>query len=254
MSIDPNDVISKKFGMLTIKEYKGCYASDANKKKLHYYNCECDCGKTKTIQRYAFIKLKTKSCECRLFTDPNDVVGKKFNMLTVKKYKGRDTPSGHEQKRHFYECKCECGKTTEVCRNNLINFHTKSCGCLLHTSGEQNKGWKGFKGISGRFWTHIKSGATRGKRDLEFNLDIKYVWDLWESQNGCCALTDLPIELPKGKPVGYRHTASLDRIDSSKGYVKGNVQWVHKDINSINSNFPQNRFIELCSLVTKKMI
>ena len=44
-------------------------------------------------------------------------------------------------------------------------------------------------------------------------------------------------------------TASLDRIDSSKGYVKGNVQWVHKDINKMKTDFEQSIFIKLCKSV-----
>lgn len=44
-------------------------------------------------------------------------------------------------------------------------------------------------------------------------------------------------------------TASLDRIDSSKGYIKGNIQWVHKDINKMKNNYNQAYFINLCALV-----
>lgn len=123
---------------------------------------------------------------------------------------------------------------------------------IYNLTGKDNKGWKGFEEISGSYWGHIKSGAK--SRNLEFNITIKYVWDLWKSQNGRCILTNLPIHLPKSKQDKYRHTASLDRIDSNKGYIKGNVQWVHKDINSLKSNLPQKKFIELCSFVTNKMV
>jgi len=44
-------------------------------------------------------------------------------------------------------------------------------------------------------------------------------------------------------------TASLDRIDSSKGYVKGNLQWVHKDINMMKNHYNQKYFIEICKKV-----
>ena len=46
-------------------------------------------------------------------------------------------------------------------------------------------------------------------------------------------------------------TASLDRIDSNLGYVKGNVQWVHKHINVMKNIFNQDMFIFLCNQVTK---
>jgi len=44
-------------------------------------------------------------------------------------------------------------------------------------------------------------------------------------------------------------TASVDRIDSSIGYVMGNIQWVHKDINKMKSDFSQELFIAWCGLV-----
>ena len=44
-------------------------------------------------------------------------------------------------------------------------------------------------------------------------------------------------------------TASLDRIDSSKGYVIGNVQWVHKDINIMKNKFDNQYFIDMCKKI-----
>ena len=44
-------------------------------------------------------------------------------------------------------------------------------------------------------------------------------------------------------------TASLDRIDSSKGYVPGNIQCVHKDINALKTDFSEERFLELIHMI-----
>lgn len=44
-------------------------------------------------------------------------------------------------------------------------------------------------------------------------------------------------------------TASLDRIDNTKGYLEDNVQFVHKDINRMKWAHSQQYFIELCSKV-----
>jgi hypothetical protein len=48
--------------------------------------------------------------------------------------------------------------------------------------------------------------------------------------------------------------ASLDRIDSKKGYVEGNVHWVHKDVNMMKRNFTEEYFINLCETVYKNFI
>lgn len=42
---------------------------------------------------------------------------------------------------------------------------------------------------------------------------------------------------------------SLDRIDSNKGYVEGNVQWVHKDVNMMKQSYSNERFIGICCMI-----
>lgn len=62
------------------------------------------------------------------------------------------------------------------------------------------------------------------------------------------------MEIYKGltdKKTTRNRTASLDRIDSSKGYKIENIQWVHKDINQMKSALENNKFIELCELVSE---
>ncbi len=44
-------------------------------------------------------------------------------------------------------------------------------------------------------------------------------------------------------------TASLDRIDSSRGYTLDNIQWVHKDLNKMKTNYPNDYFIKMCKYV-----
>mgnify|MGYP007044016634 CR=1 FL=1 len=66
-------------------------------------------------------------------------------------------------------------------------------------------------------------------------------------------MSGLPILIAKTnkeRKLGI-NTASLDRIDSSKGYIEGNVQWVHKDINWMKQDFNEEYFIFLCSEITK---
>lgn len=76
------------------------------------------------------------------------------------------------------------------------------------------------------------------------------LWNLFEKQERKCAMTGLGLTLRGyGKPPG---TASVDRIDSSKGYTKDNIQWVHKDVNKMKMDFTKEYFIEVCRLITEK--
>lgn len=81
--------------------------------------------------------------------------------------------------------------------------------------------------------------------------DNKRVRKLFLKQNRKCILSGIEIGFPKAWGVKSKTniTASLDRIDSSKGYVKGNVQWVHKTINSMKMNMSDINFIDLCKKV-----
>lgn len=41
-------------------------------------------------------------------------------------------------------------------------------------------------------------------------------------------------------------------MNTSEGYVKGNVQWVHKDINLMKNALDQEYFVNLCTKVVIK--
>ena len=46
----------------------------------------------------------------------------------------------------------------------------------------------------------------------------------------------------------------MDRIDSTKGYIKGNVQWVHKTVNIMKNTFDNTLFINLCKKIAENNI
>jgi len=183
----------------------------------------------------------------RPFHGPTDIVGERFGQLVVEGYDGREPYK--RRYTYFYSCRCDCGQLVRVVRSNLITGHTSSCGCLKSRKGSEHPSWTGHGGISGRLWSHIKAHARN--RELPFRLTKAQVWELFEGQLGKCALTGLPLSLTTPKERGPNaESASLDRIDNDKGYVLGNVQWVHKDINWMKGRFSMARFLELCEAVT----
>ncbi len=103
-----------------------------------------------------------------------------------------------------------------------------------------------YKGILLAVFNKIKLQAK--ERNLSFKISMEYVGDLFESQEGRCALTGKTLTLKK-HTTDTSQTASLDRKDSRKGYIRGNLQWVHKDINRLKSDLHETRFIDLCKEV-----
>lgn len=101
--------------------------------------------------------------------------------------------------------------------------------------------------------THAKKSeftyylAKSRNRNKENNLTKEYLEELWLIQNGKCALSNVEIELKKGKSNLF--TASLDRIDSNTGYIKGNVQFVCYGLNLAKNNFPDNEIRDLVNRI-----
>lgn len=117
--------------------------------------------------------------------------------------------------------------------------------------GRKHPGWKGAGELSGAVFGHIRNHAKA--RNIKFEISVDDCWKLFVKQNKKCALTGLDITIRKrGKQYTKNDwSASLDRIDSNKGYELGNVQWVHKDVNLMKLSHPQDKFIALCKAVAK---
>jgi len=90
------------------------------------------------------------------------------------------------------------------------------------------------------------------KRKQEYDIDLEYLFQLWETQNGICPFTKQKLEL---RTHNYTHIenrpyqASLDRIDNNKGYVKGNVRFVALIFNYARNNFSDEQVLEFCKQV-----
>lgn len=156
----------------------------------------------------------------------------------------------------WVKCKCACGNTISVAYRALVYKKTKSCGCVNRRRGPEHKDWRGCGEISMDHFSTYKRNAKAKNR--EFSITLEYAWELFLKQNRKCAITgeeltfDLYGGLNKKRKDTCKITASLDRIDSSLGYVVGNVQWIHKKINIMKNDSPQEEFIEWCKKVANR--
>lgn len=179
----------------------------------------------------------------------------KFGKLTVIK-KDPFSPKYRGKIATKWLCQCECGKMHSASASNLKKGDTTSCGCSRSDWSRKrtkNKSgcWKGYEDISGTFWSIIKSGAKA--RKIPFDLKIEEAWQKLVVQNFKCAFTKEQLILAKTVEEKKRgiQTASLDRIDATKGYSADNIQWVHVDINKIKIDMSNNEFVAWCQKITK---
>jgi hypothetical protein len=85
------------------------------------------------------------------------------------------------------------------------------------------------------------------RKTVEVFISIQHIKDAWEKQEGRCAYTKLPLT----SEAHQLNTVSLDRIDSSKDYVEGNIQLVCVPINRMKLDYSEEQFVNLCSLVAQ---
>lgn len=155
-------------------------------------------------------------------------------------------------KPYSWNCVCDCGTKAVIPAGRLRDGRHKKCrSCQGNLrTGPNSPFWKGCGEISKSFYGHVRGTAKR--RRLYFDLTIKEISDLFEQQNRACALSGLPLSFEHKYRKKSNTTASLDRIDSRKGYTLDNVQWVHKDVNLMKMNLSEDRLIELCVSIAGK--
>ena len=90
------------------------------------------------------------------------------------------------------------------------------------------------------------------KKNQKYDLDIEYLRQVWAEQNGVCPFTKQKLQLRTHNYANISnrvYQASLDRIDSTKGYVKGNVRFVSLMFNYAKNIFSDEDVIEFCEHV-----
>jgi predicted nucleic acid-binding Zn-ribbon protein len=75
---------------------------------------------------------------------------------------------------------------------------------------------------------HQRAKVRAKERGIEFNLDISDI-----NIPDICPILGLDLNVNSGKSGAYPNSPSLDRIDNSKGYVKGNVRVISQQANAM---------------------
>lgn len=148
--------------------------------------------------------------------------------------------------------KCDCGAEAIVALRSLIKRRSTTCMkcAIFNQTGKNSIQWKGGRHVPRTLYNRWYKSAK--KREMRWDLDFDYLDDLIESQNWKCALSGAVLVFDHGQDNGVeKGNASLDRIDSKIPYLKGNVQYVTKDINMGKQQLTTEEFINLCRSVSE---
>lgn len=132
--------------------------------------------------------------------------------------------------RYYWECRCDCGVTTEVSGANLVSSQVLSCGCLWKesiTKHGQNQS------PTYRVWQAMKQRCGNPKADsyIDYGARGIKVCARWKTSFESF-LSDM------GKKPTSNH--SIERLDNSKGYFKSNCIWATPSIQLRNTRRNRN--------------
>lgn len=143
-----------------------------------------------------------------------DLIGKKFNNLTVIEFAYKKNNTG------YWKCKCDCGNETIVMRGNLPK--TLSCGCKITTNKYRGK----FNPKLGHAYYNMRKRCNNPKNKSYKHYGGKgiKICSKWDTLEGF--LDDM---MPT-----YKDGLTLDRIDVNGDYCKENCRWVDRKVQNNN--------------------
>jgi len=145
----------------------------------------------------------------------------RFGRLFVVEYHGvKVYPSGGRKLQWL--CMCDCGKTSIINGNSLVQGHVKSCGCLQSEVTITRNYVHGLSPKSNTVssyhsWSAMVRRCTKPSDDNYYLYGARgiTVCERWLSISSF--VSDM------GERPSALHT--LERLDNSKGYEPGNVIW-----------------------------
>jgi hypothetical protein len=173
--------------------------------------------------------------------------------------------SKNKSKRKMGECSCDnCGVVfekplSELNRNKKLgrmNFCTRSCvgkNNIKNFPDRENNYDISKHSSNGRDkYTGLRALLRRIKNKYhDYDVDLDYLKEVWDIQN-TCVYTGIELQLPKWKGINNPLcTASIDRIKSDEGYVKGNIQFISITSNHAKNSMTHEQMIEFCELIIK---
>ena len=170
-----------------------------------------------------------------------------------------------ERKKIRYERPSEGLRKCASCEieKNISEFHSdKSSPTGLQTyckdcqTQKTKKYTSTLSGFIKKIYKDMHHNAEKRAKKLDIELTVEDINDLYEKQNGFCAISGLKLThetyaYKDKEHIINRLNISIDRIDSNLGYTKDNVQLVAAIVNRMKTDLPDSEFIKICSIITE---
>ena len=184
------------------------------------FKCQCACGNSSLVLRMYLLNGHTTSCGCGR---TREYEGKTLGRYHIGARTGARDIGGAA----IYKATCtECDAKREDSISTLRKAGLLTCTCMQTRPGKgENKGARKYRQAPHGRAVQLHANAKRRAEDKGIPFDLDRL-DLAERiATGCCEVTGIPFDLAAG--AGLNPWApSLDRKDSSGGYIPTNVQVV----------------------------
>ena len=272
-------MIGNIYSRLTVLEF-----SHSDKKYNKFYKCKCACGKETVVRGTNLTNRKTKSCGC--YADEfrktlEDTAKQERRHVTHKSYTLMMQRCYQQDHKHYFHFGAE---GIEVCNRWRFGENGKTgWECFFEDMGPKPLNYAlGRKDKLGLFnkdnckWTTsnnqfadvMRSGRPRGIVKEPIVYTEKEAWirrclsnpkrkaltpaDLEPLRVSHCPLMGMELTYVPSNNTGItRNYATLDRIDSSKGYIIGNIQIVSHRANMLKNDATPEEIALLAKNITK---
>lgn len=181
---------------------------------------------------------------------------KELNMFPVSlrkdnaALKSGSTINKHNDQRRSVIYRKECKSCCAVLAKEFRKRYKEKTGCSDYRgSGKTNQYPKEDRALISAIRRRLSQAKGNIKRkDGLFNLTEEYMYNLFKKQKGCCALSNVPMEINGNTNLRL----SIDKIEHTEGYVEGNVQWTIFAVNRAKGDLTNDDFIKLCKLVIER--
>ena len=140
----------------------------------------------------------------------------------------------------------------------LLDIRCDSCGNIIKDKKEYRKttcrecwneksrnNMRKYKdSVEGYLEYLLKTVKQRAeKKGHDYNLDLAFLLDRYDSIEGKCEVTNIPMIISK-EGTEYNNI-SIDRVNNNKGYTKDNIQLVCLGFNKMKNDMDNKTFYEL---------